>query len=77
MDQFYKDLVEKIRDAAEKDMQKIMGETGGSFLRRQLLLLCGSKQRMCLESEQRKLPALFRFPMMTRPRMWRTGRHNC
>ena len=29
MDQFYKDLVEKIRDAAEKDIQKIMGETGG------------------------------------------------
>ena len=29
MDQFYKDLVEKIRYAAEKDIQKIMGETGG------------------------------------------------
>jgi len=29
VDQFYKDLVEKIRDAAEKDIQKIMGETGG------------------------------------------------
>ena len=29
MDQFYKDLVEKIRDAAEKDIQKIIGETGG------------------------------------------------
>lgn len=25
MDQFYKDLVEKIREAAEKDIQKIMG----------------------------------------------------
>ena len=160
MDQFYKDLVEKIRDAAEKDIQKIMGETGGEkiyvaalvtdsdcvtlflavntleylkdngglesedrwlpdewgysdesgselsklsrllfehdraissdgytdeeweqnrrqFLRRQSVPLCGSKQRMCLESERRKLPALFRFPMMTGPRMWRTGRHNC
>ncbi len=29
MDQFYKDSVEKIRDAAEKDIQKITGETGG------------------------------------------------
>lgn len=124
MDQFYKDLVEKIRDAAEKDIQimaalrartdgsrmsggtpmkvaascqnsagyclnmieryRVMdtltrngSKTGGSFLRRQSVPLCGSKQRMCLESERRKLPALFRFPMMTGPRMWRTGRHNC
>ena len=29
MDQFYKGSVEKIRDAAEKDIQKIIGETGG------------------------------------------------
>lgn len=28
MDQFYKDLVGKIRDAAEKDIQKIMAKTG-------------------------------------------------
>ena len=28
MDQFYKDLVGKIRDAAEKDIQKVMAKTG-------------------------------------------------